>query len=293
MKAIAWVLSACAAVSGASSALVTRTVDYQDEKGTALEGYVVYDDATAPFAARNGVDGATNVRKASPGGKKPGVIVVHDWRGLTDYTKKRADMLAGLGYVAFAADIYGKGVHLTSVPEYSQAIGIYKGDRALYRLRERAAYEAFLRQPELDPTRIAAIGYCFGGTGVIEMVRDGLPLLGVVSFHGGLDAPPVTGGKTMTAKVLALCGADDPFEKDADMQAFEQQLRENNVDYQIVKYGHAVHAFTEADVNAMNIDGAKYNEDADRRSWQAMEDFLAEMFYARHGPFPTSKLFTK
>ena len=258
MKVIAWILSACAVVSGASASLVTRTVDYQDEKGTALEGYVVYDDATS--------------------GPRPGVIVVHDWRGLTDYTQKRADMLATLGYVAFAADIYGKGVRPADVPGYVKSMTPYKADRNLYRLRERAAYETFLRQPELDKKRIAAIGYCFGGTGVIEMVRDGLPLLGVVSFHGGLDARPIADGKTMTAKVLALCGADDPFEKDADMQAFEQQLRENNVDYQIVKYGHAVHAFTEADVDAMNIDGAKYNADADRRSWQAMKDFLRELF---------------
>jgi dienelactone hydrolase len=258
MKAIAFLLCACAALSGASAKLVTRTVDYQDKKGTPLEGYVVFDDAKS--------------------GPRPGVIVVHDWRGLTDYTKKRADMLAKLGYIAFAADIYGKGVHPADVPGYAKTMAPYKADRNLYRMRERAAYEAFLKQPELDKQRIAAIGYCFGGTGVIEMVREGLPLLGVVSFHGGLDARPITEGKTMTAKVLALCGADDPFEKDADMQAFEQQLRENKVDYQLVKYGHAVHAFTEQDVDAMNIDGAKYNAEADRRSWLAMENFLNELF---------------
>jgi dienelactone hydrolase len=258
MKAALFLSLSLASLSPAPAALVTRTVDYQDEKGTPLEGYAVYDDAKS--------------------GPRPGVIVVHDWRGLTDYTKKRADMLAQLGYIAFAADIYGKGVHLTGVPEYAKTIAIYKGDRALYRMRERAAYEALLLQPQLDPTRVAAIGYCFGGTGVIEMVRDGLPLRGVVSFHGGLDSRPVTEGKTMTAKVLALCGADDPFEPADDMTAFEQQLRENNDDYVIVKYGHAVHAFTEADVDAQNIDGAKYNAAADRRSWQAMKDFLNELF---------------
>jgi dienelactone hydrolase len=258
MKAIVIVFFTLAALSPAAAKLVTRTVDYQDEKGSALEGYVVFDDARS--------------------GPRPGVIVVHDWRGLTDYTKKRADMLAELGYVAFAADIYGKGVHLHSVPEYAQTISIYKGDRPLYRLRERAAYDAFLKHPEVDPHRIAAIGYCFGGTGVIEMVRDGLPVLGVVSFHGGLDARPVSDGKTMSAKVLALCGADDPFEPASDMADFEKQLRDNNVDYQIVKYGHAVHAFTEEDVDAQNIDGAKYNAPADHRSWQAMKDFLRELF---------------
>jgi len=245
-------------LSSAPAKLVSNTVDYTDEKGAPLQGYVVYDDSIS--------------------GPRPGVIVVHDWRGLTDTTKARADMLAQLGYIAFAADIYGKGVHPQSVPEYGKQATLYKSDRALYRARERAAYQTFLKQPLLDPSRIAAIGYCFGGTGVMEMVWDGLDLKGVVSFHGGLDAQPLSPGATIKAKVLALCGADDPFEKPADMTAFEQQLRDNNVDYQIVEYGHAVHAFTDKGVDALNLPGAKYNADADRRSWQAMRDFLSEIF---------------
>jgi len=242
----------------ASAKLVTQMVDYSDEKGTALQGYVAYDD--------------------SDSGPRPCVIVVHDWRGLTDTTKTRADMLAKLGYIAFAADIYGKGVHPQSVPEYGKEAGIYKSDRALYRERARAAYQALLKQPLVDPTRIAAIGYCFGGTGVIEMARDGLDLKGVVSFHGGLDSSPLSPGAAIKAKVLALCGADDPFEKPEDMKAFEQQLRDNNVDYQIVSYGHAVHAFTDPGVDALHLDGAKYNASADKRSWQAMRDFFDELF---------------
>jgi dienelactone hydrolase len=242
----------------ARATLVTQTVDYADEKGAPLEGFVVYDDAIS-----------------SP---RPGVIVVHDWRGITDYTHLRAEMLARLGYIAFAADIYGKGVHPQSIPEYQKQTSIYKGDRALYRQRLRAAYQAFLKQPLLDSTQMAAIGYCFGGTGVIEMARDGLPLKGVVSFHGGLDARPLSPGATIKAKVLALCGADDPYEKPADLAAFEQQLRENNVDYQIVSYGHAVHAFTDKGVDALNQPGAKYNAAADKHSWQAMRDFFGEIF---------------
>ena len=242
----------------ASAKLVSTTIDYTDDKGAPLEGYVVYDDAIS--------------------GPRPGVLVIHDWRGLTDTTKARADMLAQLGYIAFAADIYGKGVRPQSVPEYGKQATLYKSDRPLYRARERAAYQAFLKQPLLDPARIAAIGYCFGGTGVMEMVWDGADLKGVVSFHGGLDAQPLSPGATIKAKVLALCGADDPFEKPADMTAFEQQLRDNHVDYQIVKYGHAVHAFTDQGVDALNLPGAKYNADADRRSWQAMRDFFTEIF---------------
>jgi dienelactone hydrolase len=244
--------------------IVAQTVDYTDEKGAALEGYVVYDDTFS--------------------GQRPGVLVVHDWRGLTDYTRKRADMVAALGYIAFAVDVYGKGVHPQGVPEYVKQVQIYEaGDRALYRERERAAYAAFLKQPLLDSSRVAAIGYCFGGTGVIEMARDGLPLKGVVSFHGLLDSRPISPGKTISAKVLALCGADDPFQPPADLTAFEQQLRENGVDYEIVKYGHAVHAFTDPGVYAMNLKGAKYNAAADHRSWQAMRDFFAEIFGVKAG----------
>jgi len=258
MKLAASLLSVLLLVGSASAKIVTQTVDYTDEQGAALQGFVVYDDATSD--------------------PRPGVLVLHDWRGLTDYTHTRAEMLAQLGYVAFAADIYGKGIRPQSVPEYTQQMTIYKGDRALYRERARAAYQAFLKVPQLDPQRIAAIGYCFGGTGVIEMARDGLPLLGVVSFHGGLDSRPLAPGKAIQAKVLALCGADDPFEKPEDLAAFEQQLRKNNVDYQIVSYGHAVHAFSDPGVDALNLPGAKYNAAADRRSWQAMRDFLAEIF---------------
>jgi dienelactone hydrolase len=258
MKLSAAAILSLLSLSPACAKLVTQSVDYTDEKGTPLQGYVVYDDAIS--------------------GPRPGVLVIHDWRGLTDYTQMRCDMLAQLGYIAFAADIYGKGVRPQSVPEYSKQATIYKSDRALYRARARAAYQTFLKQPQLDPTRIAAIGYCFGGTGVIEMARDGLDLKGVVSFHGGLDARPLSPGATIKAKVLALCGADDPYEKPADMQAFEQQLRDNKVDYQIVSYGHAVHAFTDAGVDALNQPGAKYNAAADHRSWQAMQDFFAEIF---------------
>ena len=245
-------------VSPASAKIITTPVDYKDEAGMPLHGFVVYDDATS--------------------GKRPGVIVVHDWRGITDYTHRRAEMLAQLGYIAFAADIYGEDVSHDGIPAWGKEAGIYKGDRALYRERARAAYRAFLQQPLLDPTRVGAIGYCFGGTGVIEMARDGLPLRGVVSFHGGLDARPLSDGATIKAKVLALCGADDPFEQPGDMRAFEQQLRDNNVDYVITSYAHAQHAFTDKDVDQLNLQGAKYNAAADKRSWIAMKDFLSEIF---------------
>ena len=257
-RPLAVFISVVVSLQVVSASISSKVVEYTDQHGTELQGRVYSDDS---FSAT-----------------RPGILVIHDWRGLTDTTQKRCEMLARLGYVAFAADIYGKGVHPKSVPEYSQQASIYKGDRALFRERARAAYQVLLKQPKVDPTRVGAIGYCFGGTGVIEMGRDGVPLLGVVSFHGGLDSAPLTSGKIFSAKVLALCGADDPFESADDMAAFEQQLRENHVDYQIVKYSGAEHSFTDAGVDSLNLKGAKYNAAADRRSWQAMKDFFAEIF---------------
>jgi dienelactone hydrolase len=258
MKLIAAVFLSFLGLLSANAGLVTENVDYTDEKGTPLHGFVVYDDTIL--------------------GKRPGVLVIHDWRGVTGYTHTRADMLAKLGYIAFAADIYGTDVLSGGPTEWMNQVTIYKGDRPLYRERIRAAYSAFLKQPKLDQNRMAAIGYCFGGTGVIEAARDGLDLKGVVSFHGGLDAQPLSSGASIKAKVLALCGADDPYEKPEDMKAFEQQLRDNNVDYSIISYGHAVHAFTDPGVDALNQNGAKYNAAADKRSWQAMRDFFTEIF---------------
>jgi len=241
-----------------SAQIVSKTIDYTDAQGAALEGTVVFDSSIK--------------------GERPGILVIHDWRGITVTTINRCEMLAKLGYVAFASDIYGKGVHPQSISEYGKQATLYKSDRPLYRERARAAYEELLKQPQVDPNRIAAIGYCFGGTGVIEMARDGLPLLGVVSFHGGLDSSALSPGKKFTARVLALCGAEDPFEHPADMAAFEQQLRAEGVDYQIVMYGGAQHAFTDPGVDALHLQGAGYNAAADRRSWQAMKNFLDEVF---------------
>jgi dienelactone hydrolase len=243
-----------------SAKLVQKTIDYTDENGAALEGYVAYDDSiTTP---------------------RPGIVVVHDWKGISATTKGRCDMLAGLGYVGFAADIYGKGDRPHSVPEYIKTMTPYKKDRASYRLRLRAALAELKKQPQVDPAKTAAIGYCFGGTGVIELARDGGDVLGVVSFHGGLDSPAPADGKNIKCKVLALCGADDPMESATDFAAFESELRDNHVDYQIVKYGGAEHAFTDPGSDAMNVPGVKYNEKADHRSWQAMKDFFTELFGA-------------
>jgi len=238
------------------AAIHTETVEYK-QGDTTLEGFLAYDDSVS--------------------GKRPGVLVVHQWLGLTDYEKRRATMLAQLGYVAFCADIYGKGVHPKDVSEAGAQAGKYKGDRALLRARVNAGLDELKKNELVDTSRVAAIGYCFGGTTVIELARGGADLNGVVSFHGGLDSPTPADGKNIKCKVLALAGADDPFQKPEDLTAFENEMRDNKVDWQITFYGGAVHAFTQPDPGFVNA-GAKYNEKADKRSWQAMKQFFAEIF---------------
>jgi dienelactone hydrolase len=240
----------------AQAAIHTETVDYQ-QGGTTLKGFLAYDDSIS--------------------GKRPGVLVVHQWFGLTDYEKRRATQLAQLGYVAFCADIYGKDARSKNVQEAGAQSGKYKSDRALLRARVNAALDVLKKNELVDTTRVAAIGYCFGGTTVIELARSGAELNGVVSFHGGLDSPAPADGKNIKCKVLALAGADDPFQKPEDLTAFESEMRDNKVDWQIVFYGGAVHAFTQPDPGFVNA-GAKYNEKADKRSWEAMKTFFTEIF---------------
>jgi len=246
-------------VAGALSApakIVTQTVAYQ-QGGVTLEGYLAYDDARA--------------------GKQPGVLVVHQWMGLTDYEQNRAVMLAQLGYVAFCADIYGKGVRPQSIKDAGTEATKYKTDRALLRQRVQAGLEQLKGNPRVDSARVAAIGYCFGGTAVIELARSGAALNGVVSFHGGLDSPTPADGKNIQCKVLACHGGDDPFVPAKDLAAFEDEMRAANVDWRLIKYGGAVHSFTQPMADG-SLPGAKYNERADRRSWLDMKNFFAEIF---------------
>jgi dienelactone hydrolase len=240
------------------AAIHTETVEYKQGEAT-LEGFVAYDDSIS--------------------GKRPGVLVVHQWFGLTAYEKRRATMLAQLGYVAFCADIYGKDNRPKNVQEASALVGKYEheGDRSLLRARVNAALGELKKNELVDTKRVAAIGYCFGGTTVVELARSGADLNGVVSFHGGLDSPAPADGKNIKCKVLVLAGADDPFQKPEDLTAFESEMRDSKVDWQIVFYGGAVHAFTQPDPGFVNA-GAKYNEKADKRSWEAMKTFFAEIF---------------
>lgn len=210
-------------------------------------------------------------------GRVPLVIIVHQWKGLTDYEKGRAEQLAALGYVAFAVDIYGKGIRPADNGEAGKQAGKYKKDRALFRQRLNAGLAEALKQENVDSSKVVAIGYCFGGTGVIELARSGADISGVVSFHGGLDSPTPADGAKIKCKVLACHGADDPHVSAEDLAAFEKEMRENKVDWLLIKYGGAVHSFTQKMAGDDPSKGAAYNAKADERSWQHMKDFFADV----------------
>ena len=219
-----------------------------------------------------------HVVDSSHSGKLPSVLIIHQWTGLGENEKMRARMLAGLGYNVFAADIYGKGIRPPGPPAAGQEAGKYKSDRKLYRERLNAALDVLKKLAHTDTTRIVAIGYCFGGTGVVELARSGAAIKGVVSFHGGLDSPTPTDGKNVRCEVLALHGADDPFVPKADLEAFENEMKAAGVTYKLIQYPGAVHAFTQKAAGNDNSKGAAYNEAADKQSWDEMKSYMARLF---------------
>jgi dienelactone hydrolase len=244
-------------VMSAQAKLHSEAVIYHDG-GTALQGYLVYDDAVS--------------------GPRPGVLVAHEWWGLNNYPKHRADMLAQLGYIALALDMYGNGYVAATQPDaQAKATGLY-ANPALMRSRARAGLEVLRRHPLCDTTRVAAIGYCFGGKVALELARDGAPLTGVVTFHGALKTANPDDAKNIKAKVLVCHGGDDPFVPAADVAAFEDEMRKGGVEWQVNVYGGAVHAFTNPASGNDPTKGVAYNAAADKRSWEAMKNFCAEIF---------------
>lgn len=241
----------------ALAAIKTQVVEYRHGNAV-LEGYLAYDDAIQA--------------------KRPGVIVVHEWTGIGDYVKQRTEQLAKLGYVAFAADIYGKGIRPKNPKDAGAQAAIYRGDRQLMRDRAKAGLAVLQKHPLTDARRIAAIGYCFGGSTVLELARSGAPVAGVVSFHGNLDTPNPADAKNIKGKVLVLHGASDPLVPEEQVQAFQKEMADANVDWQMVSYGGAVHSFTNPDAGNDKSDGVAYDRQADRRSFAAMRLFFSEIF---------------
>lgn len=257
MKKIVMTLLLWCASTSAHAALHTEPVEYWDGN-TVLEGYLAYDDAASS--------------------QKPGVLVVHEWKGLGSYAKNRAEQLAQLGYVAFAADMYGKGIYAKDHEEAAKLAGVYRSDRVLMRRRITAALDVLKRQPRVDSQRIAAIGYCFGGMTVLELARSGADIRGVVSFHGSLDTPHPEDAKNIKGPVLVLHGANDTFVTQEQVKAFEQEMKNAGVDYRLIQYPGAVHSFTVKEAGDDPSKGMAYNAEADQKSWEAMKSFFREIF---------------
>ncbi|PPF79449.1 dienelactone hydrolase [Subtercola sp. Z020] len=208
---------------------------------------------------------------------RPAVLIISDWSGLNNHARVRAEMLARLGYVALAGDVYGGGVELGQ-EEASAAAGRYYGDTDLFRAHLAANLERLRAEPGVDPERIAVMGYCFGGSGALELARAGADIAGAVSFHGRLATETPAAEGAIQAPLLVLTGAADPVVPDDQVVDFENELRAAGApDWQVVSYSGAMHAFTMPDTNAPDF-GAMYDATANARSWVAMQAFFDEIF---------------
>lgn len=237
-------------------AIIENTIHYVDGD-TLLEGFFAFDDAIQ--------------------GQRPAVLVSHPWAGRSEFTAEKARELAKLGYLGFALDMYGAGKLGQTDEECGALMRPFIEDRAMLQRRVLAAYANVRLLPWVDDKKIAAIGFCFGGLCVLDLARSGADVKGVVSFHGNLTPPNNLENTKMTAKVLVLHGHDDPLVPPQQVESFEQEMTQAGVDWQLHAYGNTVHAFT----NPLASDyaaGFKFDEKANRRSFQAMENFFTEIF---------------
>lgn len=235
-----------------------RPVEYRHD-GVLLEGMLAYDDAAKS--------------------RRPGVLISHAWAGRSGFECEKARALAKLGYAGFALDLYGKGVLGKGPDENMKLMQPFMQDRGKLQDRLKSALSAFQSQPEVDKSRIVAMGFCFGGLCALDMARSGADVRGVVSMHGLFTPPGNTKGKKIKAKVLALHGNDDPMVPVAQVEDFEKELTEAGADWQIHVYGNTMHAFTNPEANEP-ARGTVYNAAADRRSWKALINFLEEVLLA-------------
>jgi len=253
-------LSSLVVAYAAQAEIRTETINYRDGD-VELQGYLAWDDSAS--------------------GKRPGILVVHEWWGLNDYARHRARMLAELGYVAFAGDMYGKGMvteHANQAKAWYQQITANIG---AWQRRAQLGLDILRQRDQVDPKHLAAIGYCFGGATVMQLAYSGADLDGVVSFHGSL--PPATKEQQgqIKASILAAHGSADGFVPPERVAAFEQALNEAGADWQLVAYGGARHGFTNPDAGHYGMENIAYNAEADARSWALMQTFLDEVLNRR------------
>lgn len=216
---------------------------------------------------------------------RPGVLVFPEAFGLGEHARRRAERLAGLGYVALACDLHGEGKLLSSLDEVMGVLGTLLADPIRTRARAGGAFEALKTRPEVDVGRIASIGYCFGGTMSLELARAGADIRGVVGFHSGLSTARPQDARNIKAKVIVCIGANDPLIPAEQRAAFEAEMRDGGVDWQLHTYGGVVHSFTNPAVDAMGNAALRYDATADARSWATMVAFFADIFGGR--TFPT------
>jgi dienelactone hydrolase len=237
--------------------VMTKTISYQHD-GVNLEGFLAYDDSIK--------------------GKRPAVLVVHEWWGLNDYVRSRVQQLAGMGYVAFALDMYGKGKvtqHPSQAAEWANQI---RSDVHEWQQRALAGLEVLKKDPRTDVNRIAAIGYCFGGSTVQQLAYSGADIKGVVSFHGSLLLPASGEIEKVKAKILICHGAADPLTEKGEIEKYISSMERAGLDYQMIIYGGARHGFTNPEADKIGMDAVKYSKSADLRSWADMKVFFAEIF---------------
>lgn len=235
----------------------TKTVTYQDGD-VVLEGQFAWDDSLQ--------------------GKRPGVLVVHEWWGLNDYAKWRAEELAKMGYVAFALDMYGKGRVTTHPDQAGKWAGAIQKNVQQWQTRAQAGLTVLKNHQLADPNRLAAIGYCFGGATVMALAYRGADVKGVVSFHGSLPIPTKEQATQTRAKILVAHGNADPFLQRSHITTFQKKMDEYNLDWHMVVYAGARHSFTNPEADTFGMDGIRYNRNADHRSWQHMKRFFEEIF---------------
>lgn len=242
------------------AAIQSREIPYQAADGTQLLGYYAWDDGIK--------------------GKRPGVVVVHEWWGLNDYARRRARELAALGYAALAIDMYGEGKHTMHATEAKDMMtSVLSNNKTAY-TRGLAGLELLQRQNEVDAKKIMAIGYCFGGKVVLDMARQGMSLMGVVSFHGVLaSATPAEKGHVKAA-ILVLNGEADAFIPGTDIDNIKHEMKAADIDFTFVNYPGAKHAFTSVDADQLGRDNGMdiaYNAAADAASWQKMHKFFKRL----------------
>jgi dienelactone hydrolase len=258
MKAISLSLLILTSAMTLQAKLVTKTVSYE-QNGTKLEGYLAYDDSVTDK------------------GKVPGIVVFPEWWGLNDYVKGRADQLANLGFVAFAADMYGGGQSTTEPAKAKELSSQFYG-KPLMAERAQAALDQLLKTGMVDEKKVAAVGFCFGGSTSLALAYSGAPIAGVVTFHGGLIPAPADVAQKTKAKFLILHGALDPLVNKETVDKFLQSMNDDKLDYQFIAFSGAIHAFTNPNADKAHVAGLGYNAEAAARSWNQMKIFFGEIF---------------